>query len=332
MRSPRHQSRRHTPLKKTTIIVLGVAGFLITTVAAVTALGAGFAMSLADTFERNTTTLESPFPQGGRPAPSETGALNILLMGSDSRGDAATVGEGGTSNQRSDVLMLVHIDGARQRMTTMSIMRDTWVEIPGHGPAKINAAFAWGGTPLTVATVENLLDIRIDHVALIDFQGFENMTDALGGVDVDVTRPFEREGFSYHAGTNHLDGPQALGFVRERYAFTEGDYQRVVNQQLFLQSIADKAFSRSTLTDPTKLSSFVAATTEHLSVDSGLDLSKVVSIGLSLRNLHREDIRFFTLPAGGSGTSEDGQQYITLDGAALAEVKAALAADTIFGR
>ncbi|MGG7465152.1 LCP family protein [Plantibacter sp. YIM 135347] len=325
----RRTRRRRKPMRTATIAVLGIAGLLVTTLVTAAVLGLSYVSSLASTFESNTTKIENPFPEGPRPEPLEDGSMNILLMGSDSRGDESIVGETDMSNQRSDVLMLLHIDAQRKSFYTMSIMRDSWVEIPGHGMAKVNAAFAWGGTPLTVATVENLLNTRIDHVALIDFQGFEEMTDALGGVDIDVAEGFKHEQFTYTTGLNHLTGPEALGFVRERYAFADGDYQRVKNQQLFLQSIANKAFSKSTLTDPARLASFIGATTKHLSVDAGFDAKAVLDLGISLRELRFENVHFFTMPTAGSGTSDDGQQYVTLDPTRLADLQGALSNDTM---
>src|SRR5690606_401872 len=106
----------------------------------------------------------------------------------------------------------------------MSIMRDNWVNIQGHGEAKINAAVAYGGIPLAVNTVENFIDARIDHVALIDFESFKGLTDAVGGVTVNNTIAFDSinggHGFSFAQGEITLNGDEALAFVRERYAFS----------------------------------------------------------------------------------------------------------------
>ena len=169
--------------------------------------------------------------------------MNILLLGSDSRGATTSVGAAGVSDQRSDTMMLVHIDADRKNVYVMSIMRDLWVPIPGNGTAKINAALAWGGTPLAIQTVEQLLGARIDHVAIIDFQGLKAMTDALGGVDVDSPVAFttvKSPHYTFSQGLNHLDGDQALAFARERYAFATADYQRVADQQALLRGILNK--------------------------------------------------------------------------------------------
>lgn len=113
-----------------------------------------------------------------RPEPTATapGSLNYVLMGSDSRG-----GDRG----RSDVLMLAHVTPERDRVYLISFTRDMWVDIPGRGFAKINAAYAYGGAPLAVRTVESLVGVRMDHAVVIDFTGFAGLTEALGGVTVD---------------------------------------------------------------------------------------------------------------------------------------------------
>src|SRR5690606_4226712 len=138
----------------------------------------------------------------------------------------------------------------------MSIMRDNWVHIQGHGDAKINAAVAYGGIPLAVNTVENMIDARIDHVALIDFESFKGLTNAVGGVTVNNPIPFTAHhgGHNFAQGEITLNGEQALGFVRERYAFADGDYQRARNQQIYLKGLIGQILSRDTLTSPAKVS------------------------------------------------------------------------------
>ncbi|WP_316296705.1 LCP family protein, partial [Clavibacter michiganensis] len=136
-----------------------------------------FVGGLARSFDANTTTISDAFPAGARPAATD-GAENILLIGSDSRAELDPDGDGAAGG-RSDTLMLLHVPADRKAVYLMSIMRDSWVDVPGHGKAKINAAYSWGGVPLVEQTVEQLLDSRIDHVAEIDFAGFEDMTDAL---------------------------------------------------------------------------------------------------------------------------------------------------------
>ena len=299
--------------------ILAVVVGLPTTAALV---AAGYVGHLASTYGDRTTTIEQAFPaEADRPAVAETGALNVLLLGSDTRGPGAS--------GRSDSMMLAHLPADRSGVQVMSIMRDSWVDVPGHGMAKINAAYSWGGVPLTVQTVEQLLQVRIDHVAEIDFAGFEAMTDALGGVDVVSEKAFESRGHQFVAGTNHLDGRRALDFVRARYPFADADHQRVRNQQAFVRGLVDGVVSRGTLTSPGRVSQFVGAVTEHLSVDPGLTFGRLVELGWSARSLSPSSVTTFTMPTTGGGTSPDGQSYVALDVDALYPLRAALQADTM---
>jgi LCP family protein required for cell wall assembly len=210
----------------------------------------------------------------------------------------------------------------------MSIMRDLFVPIPGHGSGRVNAAFAHGGSPLTVQTVEQLLGVRVDHVAVIDFEGFTGMTTALGGVEVFSPQAFTSGGHSYVAGLNELEGDEALQFVRERYAFADADFTRVENQQAFVRGLVGTVLSRSTLTDPGKISAFVTATSPYLAVDEGFDVATIASLGFSLRSVDASKIHFFTLPTAGT-VSIDGQSVVEVDPAGLEAVKAGLADDSL---
>lgn len=308
-------------------VLLGVVAFFL-----VVAAGAGiFAFNLANSFNSKSQKIEEAFPAAsGRPAETETGAMNLLLLGSDSR--AAALGDaeaGGASDQRSDTMMWVHIPADRKNIYMMSVMRDTWVEIPGHGEAKMNAAMALGGIPLVVQTLEGMFDSRIDHVAVVDFEGFKAMTDALGGVTVNVPQSFNAQGFSFEAGKQQLSGEQALAFVRERKSFADGDYQRVKNQQLFLKALMSKFLTAETLTNPVRISSLVDTVSPYVSVDKSLDAAAVGSLAVGLRDVRSSDVVSFTLPTQGIGTSADGQSIVLRDDAAIAKVAAALRDDTL---
>ncbi|WP_191330149.1 LCP family protein [Frigoribacterium sp. ACAM 257] len=308
--------------------VLIVLASIVVGILLVAIVGVGvWASRLAATFDDNATTIEQAFPdESTRPVADETGAMNILLMGSDSRADPTTVDDSAASDQRTDSMMLVHVDADRKAVWVMSIMRDLYVPIPGHGEAKINAAFAYGGSALTVQTVEQLLGVRIDHVAIIDFEGFKGMTTALGGVDVSSPQAFTARGHSYVEGVNRLEGDAALAFVRERYAFPDGDFTRVENQQAFVKGLANTVLGRSTLTDPGKVSDFVTAMSPYLSVDAGFDVGTIGSLAFSLRNLDSSTMHFFTIPTAGTGMVGD-QSVVNVDQAGLETVKAALADD-----
>lgn len=329
-RSKLRQEARHKNRRRVILWFGGMFGALAATLGLALVL---VVTSLGAIVNNNVTTLssEEAFPaEETRPAPNEGGARNILLMGSDARGAAAEVGSVDVDNQRSDVLMVVHIDADRKNVHVMSILRDSWVDIPGHGFAKVNAAYAWGGTPLTVATVESLLGVRIDHVAVIGFAGFEGMTDALGGIDVNVTVPFEREGHTFVEGNNHLDGKEALEFVRERYAFTDGDYQRARNQQEFIRATMDKALRASTLSSPESIFRFTSTVTQHLSVDEGFTFQSMFELGISLRDIRADNIQFATIPTSGTGMVGD-QSVVHLDDAKLPALREAFANDSLSG-
>lgn len=315
---------------KPVVVLLVLAAVLVAVLVGVAVVGGVYASRLARSFDEGTTKIEKAFPEEDtRPAPAEDGAVNILLMGSDSRADATTIDDAGPSDQRTDTMMLVHVDGDREHVFVMSIMRDLYVPIPGHGEDKINAAFAYGGSPLTVQTVEDLLGVRIDHVAIIDFEGFKGMTTALGGVDVNSPQAFTTStGFSFDSGPNTLQGDAALAFVRERYAFADADFQRVKNQQAFVRGLVNTVLSRQTLTDPGKISEFVGAMSPYLTVDQDLDAGTAAGLGLSLRNITPAQMHFFTVPTAGAG-SVGGQSIVNVDQAGLDAVKQGLATDSL---
>ena len=290
-----------------------------------------FVAKLANDFDSQKQTISNAFPkQESRPAVSATGAQNILLLGSDSRGDGVDLAEqGAASNQRSDTMMWVHIPADRKNITMMSIMRDTWVDIPGVGEAKINAAMANGGVPLVVETLEGMFKSRIDHVAIVDFEGFKAITDALGGVTVPVTVPFTTNKFTFDAGPQLMSGDQALAFVRERYAFTDGDYQRVRNQQIFLKAIMGSVLTPQTLANPVKVGELVKQVSPYVSVDKGLNASTLGALALSLRDVRSSNVLSFTLPTQGTSTSADGQSIVLKDDAAISAISEAMTNDSL---
>jgi len=311
------------------MVLLILAAVLVGVLVVVAVIGAVYANNLARSFDDNATKIEQAFPEEAtRPAPAQDGAMNILLMGSDSRADATTIDDAGPSDQRTDSMMLVHVDADRENVYVMSIMRDLWVPIPGRGDAKINAAFAYGGSPLTVQTVEQLVGVRIDHVAIIDFEGFKGMTTALGGVDVVSPQAFTTGRYSFDSGLNKLQGDAALAFVRERYRLPNGDFDRVKNQQAFVRGMANTVLSRQTLTDPGKISEFVAALSPYLTVDQSFDVGTIANLGISLRDITPAQIHFFTVPTSGTGMIGD-QSVVNLDQAGLDVVKQGLATDSL---
>ena len=327
--APQRQARTKRPLRTAVLVLLGV-------VLALVAVIAGYLISLAIAFETKTNTIEPAFPDSSaRPERTEAaeGAMNILLMGSDARaeGSGNVAGEEFTDS-RSDTMMLVHIPEDRQNVYVMSILRDTWTEIPGYGENKINAAISLGGVPLVVQTVETMFDAPVDHVMIVDFEGFKGLTDALGGVTVDNPIAFQSEGTEgefFEQGAVTLDGESALKFVRERKAFSDGDFQRVQNQQLFIKGIMSELLSAETFTDPVKLSRVVNEISPYLSVDADFGAMTAGSLALGMWQIRSDDVVFFTLPNLGVGTSPDGQSIVVKDEEAIARIAEALDQGTL---
>ncbi|MFI2661955.1 LCP family protein [Micromonospora carbonacea] len=261
-----------------------------------------------------------PFSEltGGRPPKAVDGALNILLVGSDSRDPDAPVDQ--QSQWRADTIIVMHIPADHKSAYLVSIPRDLYVPIPENAQAdcgsaqraKINAAFAFGGLPLAVKTVECFTDVRIDNVMAIDFAGFKQVTDALGGVDLKVERsitsihkPFRK----FTKGTMHMNGAEALDWIRQRKQFPDGDFARMRHQQEFLKALLDKAASTGTLTNPKKLNGFLQSVTDAVTVDQGFSL---VDMAVQFRSLRGENLIFITSPNSGSDTI-NGESVVVSD-------------------
>jgi LCP family protein required for cell wall assembly len=241
-----------------------------------------------------------------RPAKTVSGALNILLVGSDSRDPSAS--DNAASAWRADTLILMHIPADHKTAQLISIPRDLWVVIPssnsaacGSGSrAKINASFAFGGLPRAVHTVECLTNVHIDNVMAIDFGGFKDVVDAIGGVDLYVDQTIT----SIHAphrvftkGMMHMNGDQALDWVRQRKQFARGDFARMQHQQQFLKAILEKASSTGTLTNPSELNKFLKAVTAAVTVDQSFSLT---DFALQFKNIRSSNLTFITSPNKGS--------------------------------
>ena len=203
---------------------------------------------------------------------------NWLLVGSDSRQDLsaeqqqelATGGDVGTG--RTDTMMLVHLPGfgSSNPTTLVSIPRDSYVPIPGHGKDKINAAFAIGGATLLAQTVEQATGLHLDHYAEVGFGGFAVLVDALGGVTVCPAEPIRDPlaGLDLHAGCQKLDGRSALGYVRTR-ATPRADLDRMVNQRQFMSAVLHRAGSPAVWLNPWRWYTVPRAAAAALTVDRG---------------------------------------------------------------
>ena len=192
---------------------------------------------------------------GDAVSPPTGSGTNYLIIGNDAGPDRV--------GARSDVMVLVHVPADHRNVTLIHFPRDLWVPIPGRGNAKLNAAYAYGGAPLLVKTMQNMLGVKVDHVAMIGFEGFKSMTDAVGGVDVNVEEASEGDGKVFKEGIQRMDGETALVFVRQRYMLSEGDISRGQRQLAFIKALMLKTLSKEVLTNPIKLKDFTEAATEQ---------------------------------------------------------------------
>lgn len=285
----------------------------------------------------NISRLPFALPGFGPPAarPSAGQPENILLAGSDSRAGltarqlqrAHTTYDGGGG---SDTLMLAHVSPARDKVQVVSIPRDTYVEVPGHGRSKINAAYDLGGPGLLVQTVEQLTGLQVDHYVGVGFVGFQDIVDELGGVDVCLTEPAADHdaGLYLAAGRHHVDGETALAFARARKTVPGGDLGRIGRQQQLLGAVVRKLTSAGTLTDPSRLNDVLNTATRSLTVDRDLSLAHLVQLGQRLGQAGPGRLEFTTLPEGADTVIQpSGADVLLPDVKADAALFAALKAD-----
>jgi LCP family protein required for cell wall assembly len=223
----------------------------------------------------------------GRPAAAS--GTNWLVVGSDSREGLSDqqikdLHLGKVAGRRTDTIILLHKPSSGPS-TLVSLPRDSYVPIPGHGHNKLNAAYAFGGAPLLVRTVEMVTGIRIDHYAEIGFGGFVGMTNAVGGVKLCPSRNIndKKSGLHVKKGCQTMDGATALAYVRARYFDPKGDLGRVQRQQQFLSAVFAKAVSPTTLLNPFRLIPLGNAGTTALKVDKRDGPIDLVRFALAMR-------------------------------------------------
>lgn len=247
--------------------------------------------------------------KAGSDGPGEP--LNILVLGSDSRVGKGNNIDGQTNiGQRADTTILLHVSADRREAYGVSLPRDAIVDrpecdladktMPAESDVMFNTAFTVGGAQCAVQTVEELTGIYIDHFVVLDFNGFKDMVDAIDGVEVCIPKDVDDDRHNIHftAGTQTLEGQQALNYVRERYVLSvTGDIGRMKRQQAFIASMVNKAKSANVLSQPTKLYGFIDAVTSSIKVDDGLDsVGKLYDLATQFRHTGLEHIKFITVP------------------------------------
>jgi LCP family protein required for cell wall assembly len=326
--------------------------------------GTGIAWSNVRAFEDGIFHMSAPsLGKGG-----DDGAIDILLVGLDSRTDAhgnplsaeelATLRAGDEEATNTDTIILVRIPNNGRSATAISIPRDSYVAAPGLGKTKINGVYGQtreakraslvkagasaaeaeaqgteAGRDALIKTVADLTGVTVDHYAEIGLLGFALITDALGGVEVCLKEPvFEPlSGADFPAGRQKLDGPQALSFVRQRHDLPRGDLDRVVRQQVVMASLAHRIISGQTLSSPATLKRLEAAVQRSVVISSGWDVMDFVQ---QLQKLAGGKVAFATIPVlDGAGWSDDGMQSVVrVDQHQVADWVASLLEDQAQGK
>lgn len=313
----RRHRRRRIVLGAVSIVIVAVVaasiGFVVYFRGNITTLDVGD--TLADPSAPPAPVVAAPPQEVKAPARVEVDEdpLNILLMGSDTR-----EGQGGRygseleiGGARSDTTLLVHISGDRQSVTALSIPRDLVTTIPScrlpdgseSGPYedRFNAAFYLGGPECTIRTVTELTGVPVHHFAVVDFRGFTEVVDALGGVEICLAEAVSDPLADLYLkpGIHTIEGDQALGFVRTRTGgLGDGsDLARIERQQEFLASMVRQATSLDVVANPVKLFRTLNAVTKSLTVDKGIaDVGMITELVTSLAAVGPEGVSFVTLP------------------------------------
>jgi LCP family protein required for cell wall assembly len=251
-----------------------------------------------------------------RPAASPDGSTTFLMVGSDARTGMSKadrrrlhVGNNpGTVGRRADTMLLVHVSSRHDAVTAVSLPRDSYVTIPAHVGTdgsnvperrnKLNAAYAVGGPSLAVATVERSTGVRVDHYVEVDFLGFEELVNAVGGVDVCTSVPLRdvKAGLRLPAGTTRVDGETGLAYVRARNLDARADLGRIERQQRFLGAMVSRVTSKDVLLDPRALVRFLDAALGSVRVDNDLTRTEMVTLATQIRHVSSKDVRFSTVP------------------------------------
>ncbi|WNV74793.1 LCP family protein [Geodermatophilus sp. DSM 44513] len=270
------------------------------------------------------------------PADGNTGSgqdMNLLLVGNDSRAQLtdqqmAELTAGADSGINTDTMILVHVPADGSRASFVSFPRDSYVEIPGYGMDKLNAAYAYGygevddaaseaakqaaGGQLLVQTLSRLTGLQIDHYAEVDLLGFFELSSVVGGVEVNLCEAVDDSEFSgavFAAGPQTISGADALAFVRQRHGLPRGDLDRIVRQQVFMGGVLRKILSEQVLLDLGKQRQLVEAASQSLTIDRDLVL---LDLAQQMQAVTAGAIEFQTVPVVGDDRDEQGRAILRL--------------------
>jgi len=261
-------------------------------------------------------------------------AMNLLLVGNDSRArlteeQARQLSTGDNAGTNTDTMILVHVPADGTKASFVSFPRDSYVDIPGYGQDKLNAAYAYGyqneagegatdaerqaaGAQLLIRTISGLTGLQIDHYAEVDLLGFFNLSSVLGGVEVNLCEPVQDKysGVDLPAGRQIIEGEQALAFVRQRHGLPRGDFDRIIRQQAFIAGMVRKMLSDNVLFDLGKQRQLVQAAADSLTVDRSLDL---LSLAGQMQAITAGNVEFQTIPYVGDEHDEAGRYILRLE-------------------
>lgn len=311
--SPATKPKRKGPSKKSHTVMKVVAATAVA-LAVITALTVTYAYRHLNG-NITTANFDSAFVEPPLKKPKATGPkepLNILVMGSDTRaGEGNNIDNLTGRGQRSDTTILLHLSEDRKRAYGISIPRDSLVTrpdckngdgevVPGARGVMWNEAFNLAGPGCTISQFEQTTGVPVDHYVVLDFQGFQDMVDAVNGVQVCIPETVDdrEHGIYLEAGTREISGKEALSYVRQRYAVGDGsDLGRLKRQQAFMSSMANKVVSAGTLANPITLFNFLNAATKSLTLDEGLgNLSRIAKLGIQFQDIGLGKIQFSTIP------------------------------------
>ncbi|MCY7364584.1 MAG: LCP family protein, partial [Frankiaceae bacterium] len=303
---------------------------VVTSVAVLATAGAGWA--LLNFWDGKISRIAGLDLGDDRPADLPRDAQNILIVGSDSRGQLeAGVGTQGTGDdfvtgQRADTVILAHLYGDADQAELVSFPRDSWVTIPAHTDpdtgelveereSKLNSALFEGGPALLIETIEELSGLHVDHYMQIDFDGFQAVVDKLDGVEVCLPEAAKEKdsGIDLPAGRSVIQGDQALAFVRQRKGLPNGDIDRIRRQQQFIGAIVRKVLSARTLLNPVRLNGVITVATESLDVDEGTSIDDLQRFALRMRGFDAGGVVFTTVPIADINGVRQRQSVVLLD-------------------
>jgi LCP family protein required for cell wall assembly len=284
-------------------------------------LGGGFAVWA---YMHLQTEVQVPVPPITKTT-DERKPFNALLVGTDSRAGLTkaqqlNLGANAVPGKRADTIILAHVDPTTNKVTMVQFPRDLYVPIHGRGKDKINSAIAPGGPSNLVRTIKDLTGLKINHYVQVDLNGFRELVNAIGGVDICVPQKIP---FDTHTGLQvtkpgmiHFGGDEALRFVRAREVFANGDFTRIQNQQRFLQAAVAKGTQKSTLFNPAKLAGIYRAVGHSLRIDDTTSLRAASRLAQRFRSFDPRHYEAYTAPNLGA-------KQITLPSGAISDIVAA---------